>query len=266
MANNYCIVANWKMEFTHRQSLEWLRKYYKELVTLVEQAPVTLILCPLVTCLEEFGRYIQNNSIKLGAQNCSFVAHGAHTGEINVKTLKELGCSYCIVGHSERREYHFETNAHVAQKVQLLLEQGISPIICIGETQQERLHATYRQALEQQLAFIFEHDFILQHTTPLYIAYEPVWAIGTGNIPTYRELNSTFSWLKEHLMQKMQKNSTVHCKILYGGSVNSSTLERFLPLSLDGFLVGKASLDFQELKKIALLVEKYLALIKPKKY
>ena len=248
---NYIVLANWKMELTHHQSLAWLNKHYTALVTVLRQnTPVTLVLCPSFTCLEQFNKITHKTVIKIGAQDCSYALSGAYTADTSPQTLQELGCTYCIVGHSERRRYYHETDAHIAQKVKLLIEHSITPVVCIGETEQERSHNTVYTRLTEQLEPVF--NIIHEHKAPFCIAYEPVWAIGTGVTPTSQQLSSVLAWIQNYITSWGLEQ---HVTLLYGGSVTSANLESLAQQDLvDGYLVGKASLDFQELKKIVLLV------------
>jgi triosephosphate isomerase (TIM) len=246
-------------------------------------------------CKNDLGDNDLNNinnkesfQIKLGAQNCSCFAKGAYTGEVSVQTLKELNCTYCIVGHSERRRFLGETNEMVAQKVKLLLEHEIVPIICIGESTQDHENNQVIQKLEKQLAPVI--DIIKNNIikTNICFGYEPWWAVGTNILPKTDELEKIFSWLNQYLCNNLgnnfsskkssffenilDKNKKVNSKnilekkisvdknlnscdskinFLYGGSVNSSNIQSLKNIKfIDGFIIGKASLDLESVKKL----------------
>jgi triosephosphate isomerase len=229
------IVANWKMQLTHRESLQWLSTHSSSLNDTLTTTDATLVICPSYTvlpCMKDYGSHLE-----YGAQNCAFVDRGAYTGDISALTLKELGCSYAIIGHSEQRKYYGETNEHVAQKAHLLASLGIQPIICIGE---ESVNSSYEQAFNEQL------DFLTTMRTTLIIAYEPIWAIGTGQHPSAEKLSQVTQYLYSFAL-----NHGVQITVLYGGSVDEHLVTSYKGL-VDGFLIGKASLDAELLKKIIL--------------
>lgn len=209
------------MYFSYIQACAWLKTHLQELTTLTQEH--TIVICPDFTILS----HMQETEFRYGAQNCAQELTGAYTGEVSAQTLKELGCSYCIIGHSERRRLFGETAQACAQKVQRLQECGITPIYCIGEED-------------------FKQDPVLELAPKnLIIAYEPVWAIGTGVTPTIAELQDRIGSIKEYTEDRYP--------VLYGGSVNGKNSAELKKVTgLDGFLIGKASTDFQELKKIVL--------------
>lgn len=195
-----------------------------------------MILCP--TYLNINNKY--PNNIILGAQNVSSTGDGAFTGEISAKQLKTFNVKYCLVGHSERREYQNESLNLIALKIKRLLEEDIIPILCIGETKKERDEGKVKNVLKKEItsaiANISEKD-----KNKLIIAYEPIWSIGTGKIPTNSEISEVFSYIKT-----IMPNS----KILYGGSVNVSNIDTLQKINLiDGYLLGGLSLKPGELKE-----------------
>lgn len=251
MNNESLIVANWKMNFSHEEALLFVTQHYNNLCMLASTEKTKLILCPSFTALYPLYNVLKDTAIKLGAQDCSNHAKGPFTGQISAQCLKSLGCSYCVVGHSDRRKYNGETSHVVAQKASLLFTQGITPIICIGENSQEFEQGKTLAILEQQLAPVvnaFSGQSIPSAHAPIAIAYEPVWAIGTGKVPSYQHLEVVFSWLYTYI----QKTSCPGIwKFLYGGSVTGKTAPEIKKVShVKGLLIGQASLDFQELKKI----------------
>lgn len=195
-----------------------------------------MILCP--TYLNINNKY--PNNIILGAQNVSSTADGAFTGEISAKQLKTFNVKYCLVGHSERREYQNESLNLIALKVRRLLEEDIIPILCIGETKKERDEGKVKNILEKEITSATA-NISEEEKNKLVIAYEPIWSIGTGKIPTNSEIAEVFSYIKT-----MMPNS----KILYGGSVNVNNIDTLQKINIiDGYLLGGLSLKPSELEE-----------------
>lgn len=239
------IVANWKMYFSYTQALDFIKNYCRELVALGQQHDRLIILCPSFEILQSITQLMQSTpSVVFGAQDCSAHQFGAHTGQVSALSLAQLGCSYCIVGHSERRSEYGETSDLIAQKVERLLEQNIMPIVCIGEDEYTYRTGKVYVLLEQQLRPVLEKAH--RNSTCIYYAYEPIWAIGSGIVPDEACLKSIFSWLAKYLSMSGQS-----FKLLYGGSVTAATLPMLVTIrELDGVLVGGASVDFQKFKNI----------------
>lgn len=215
------VVANWKMNGSKNLFDEY-EKSFKDVNN--------LIVCAPFIYLRESGK------LTLGAQNIHQQLKGAYTGEVSAQMLAELGVKYCLVGHSERRQYFNETNDIIYAKAQTCLDANITPIICIGETleQYEKNHAV--SVLEKQLAEC------LPNKAGFWVAYEPVWAIGTGKTPTINEISKVHSMLREKL-----PNTT----LLYGGSVNGNNAAAIFSINnVDGALVGGASLDIAAMSAI----------------
>jgi len=188
----------------------------------------TLILCPTYLNIANFN----SNSVLLGTQNVSSYDNGAYTGEVSAKDLSSYGVKYSIVGHSERRRYQKETNEEIKEKINKLLENNITPILCIGESKIERDNNTYKSILEEELSILSNSNVI--------IAYEPIWSIGTGVIPTKEEIEEVFEFIKERFPNN---------KVLYGGSANLENIDMLKEISLiDGYLLGGLSLKVDELK------------------
>lgn len=194
-----------------------------------------LILCPT----HLFIGMVKLENIDLGAQNVSSTDCGAYTGEISASQLKSCNVKYCIVGHSERRKYQQETDIEINQKIKKLLEQDITPILCIGETKEERENRKEKEIilneLEEDLKNLSEQD-----RTKVIIAYEPIWSIGTGIIPTEEQITEIFNIIKD----KFPNN-----KVLYGGSANEENIDMLKQIStIDGYLLGGLSLKPDKLK------------------
>lgn len=240
---NHIFVANWKQNKDYLDSLQWLENNKTELHALVEQA--TIIICPNFVALARLCEISKGMGLFLGAQNCSAEARGNFTGEVSAKTLKEAGASSCIVGHSERRRLFGETHEQIAKKTQLLLENGITPILCVGETQKDMPVGEITGFLANQL----NSSTTFSEIEKIYIAYEPGWAIGTNQVPETGKLREIMAWLQGWVKENLGGQG----KVLYGGSVSPENIGKLKTLpEIDGFLVGNGSLDFQNFKKIVL--------------
>jgi triosephosphate isomerase len=244
---SHIFVANWKMRMHFFDALNYCTKNYQELVSLADKHP--FILCPSFVALAPLSELLKNSPIKLGAQDCSPFTEGSHTGEVSAQSLREIGCSYCIVGHSERRAQFNETNESIAEKILRLIENQITPIICIGESELDAINERTYSVLEEQLAPIF---ITLQshrkEKRNILFAYEPVWAIGTGIIPEQQYVIDVFNWLHKTISQHLTHDSF---QLLYGGSVDKITISDLKKISsIDGFLIGGASTNFLQLQRI----------------
>jgi triosephosphate isomerase (TIM) len=244
---NKILIANWKMQKTYSESMTWVNENAHELDALVNKYKNKLVLCPSFLPIDQIRNILANTTINLGAQDCSAYERGAFTGEVSVLSLKEIGCTYCIVGHSDRRQFHGETDDLVAQKAALLLTHGITPIVCVGESSRARQDKQTYVSLCKQLKPVLEAISCITTKAELYIAYEPLWAIGTGHVPTQQELQEISLWIKEILSSCL----TIKTKILYGGSVDEQKMPDLNELPhVDGFLIGRASTKSEVLKKL----------------
>ena len=242
---SFYYIANWKMQFTFNDAIAWIEKYKRDLTHFGLDRLV--VICPSFPVLSSVTRLLSQTKIVVGAQNCSSYDTGPFTGEVDAKSLHELGCRYCILGHSERRILFGETDEVVVAKVRQCLINSLYPIVCIGETLEQRDAGLREQILEQQLAMIFK-ETRRWSGKKILIAYEPVWAIGSGVTPDAQDITQVIAHLQELVTLQNDKNQW---EFLYGGSVsgtNVADLKRIKTLA--GFLIGTASLDFQELKKI----------------
>lgn len=207
--------------------------YIKDLSEI--KTKIDLVLCPNFLNISEF----KSDKIILGSQNVSAQNSGAFTGEISANILKSYNIKYCIVGHSERTKYQQENYREINQKIKKLLESNITPILCIGETKEERDSKRYKEVIKEQLLSAIK-DLSLENQKKIIIAYEPVWSIGTGLIPTNNQIEEIFNYIKSFLMTN---------KILYGGSVNETNVDTLKKINLiDGYLLGALSLQGKKLK------------------
>lgn len=240
-------VANWKMHLSYNQALAWIKTHGQSLQKLA--ALKTIILCPSYDALSQIHEETKKSNVALGAQNCAAEISGAYTGQVSAQSLKEIGCSYCIIGHSEQIKYTHETIAITRKKLECALMCNLIPILCIGETEQEYKADQTLAVLDRQL-----NTLLTQHKkqpSKIIIAYEPHWAIGSDKIPSLPELQAIGTSLREW-SQELMPESTI--SILYGGSVDVRSAQLINELGLfDGYLIGRASLDFQIFEKIVVL-------------
>ena len=245
---NLLFVANWKMQRFYWQTIEWFAHHSAELTQL--SLTGDLVICPTFLELVELVKMSKTFSLKnihFGAQNCSIFEYGPYTGEVSARSLSEVGCAFAIIGHSERRILFHETSEDVALKVHHLINVGITPIICVGETREERDTGLRKQRIEQQLMPVLKVIKKLKKGA-FCVAYEPVWSIGTGETPEIGEIQEIFNEIIE-LGKKFVSGSNI--RVLYGGSVSVDNAKRLKSIdSLGGLLIGSASLNFQDFKKI----------------
>lgn len=242
-------VANWKMNMHAQAATEFVDKA-KEWVKKHPELERRIILCPTFPLLLPLKIELSESNIYMGAQNCSEHENGAYTGQVCAQDLVDVGADFCLVGHSECRMYLKESNDAIGNKVSRLFEHLINPIICIGETAAQHAQSRTLEVLEQQLAPI-AHAIKNSPSWPnvLTIAYEPVWAIGTGKIPPIQEIQAVFDWIKNYTTIHIAQVKTI--RILYGGSVDATNAPSLKAIQgLQGFLIGGASLDFQKFKNI----------------
>lgn len=233
--------ANWKMCLPFTQAVALVEQNHTTLAQLAQHHKI--ILCPSASAIHTLSTALTGTHIALAGQNCSAHQAGAFTGQMAATDLASAGATYCIVGHSECRTHNNESPALVGEKVLRVIEAGMTPIICIGETANEFKAQQTGAVLDAQLDPILT---LLPTTCSIIIAYEPIWAIGTGTLPTPKILAHCFARLAKKLATLQGKTT-----LLYGGSVNAQNAAALKQVPfLDGFLIGGASLDFQEFKKI----------------
>ena len=234
-------VANWKMNFNSSDTKSFLENWGKKDLNNKE---VKTIFCPSFTELNTTAELLQNSDSELGAQNVYYLSNGAYTGEISCRMLKDLGCNWVIIGHSERRAIFGETDEMVCHKLDKLTSENMYPIVCIGETKDERKNGETEEVLSRQLLVAFENQKgeNIEHTV---IAYEPVWAIGTGFTATIDMISEAHQCIRNIFNTNGFNGNEI--SILYGGSVtNENAAELSNITDVDGFLVGGASLDVEK--------------------
>jgi triosephosphate isomerase len=242
------IAGNWKMNNT----LEEAQALLDELKPMVKGAICEVVICPAYVHLNEIVKAVHGSDIKVAAQNMHYEDSGAFTGEVSAPMLSELGVSYVIVGHSERRQYFNETDITVNKKIKAAFKNGLIPIVCCGETLSERSSGTTGEVLENQITAGLR-DLSKKEISGLVVAYEPVWAIGTGKIASDEQANETISLIRGLIRRMYGQEAAEEVRIQYGGSVKPSTIGQLMSQPhIDGTLVGGASLkagDFAEIVK-----------------
>ena len=224
--------------------------FFEELAPMVKNTENEVIICAPFTDLFYTLLSAQTANIKIGAQNMHWEEKGAYTGEVSPQMLKAIGVEYVIIGHSERREYFAETDETVNKKLKAAHEVGLKPIICIGETLEQRENGETIQILEKQIKFGLE-GLTGEQIRNTIIAYEPIWAIGTGKTATKEDANETIKSIRKEIANMYGNDNAENVEILYGGSVKSSNSKDLFTMSdIDGGLVGGASLDAEEFSKI----------------
>jgi triosephosphate isomerase len=241
------IAGNWKMNKTPQEAVQLIN----ELKPLVKNTAAEVAVCPPFVDLSDVLKAVEGSSIKVGAQNMYHEDSGAYTGEISPVFLKSMNIDYVILGHSERRQYFKESNEDINKKVIAALKHGLKPILCVGETLEEREQGITFEVIKEQLhkCLVGLQQFKLDD---LVIAYEPVWAIGTGKTATKEDANEVIGFIRQQLKEILDEKLSLNIRILYGGSVKSSNIRELMNMpEIDGALVGGASLDAAEFSKIA---------------
>jgi triosephosphate isomerase len=238
------IAGNWKMNTKLEEAENLVRAMVAELDSIDN---VEKVLCPPFISLAAVKELIKGTSIKLGAQNMYFEDKGAYTGEISPLMLIDI-CDFVILGHSERRQYFAETDDLINKKVKKALESGLKPILCVGESLEDNEAGRTKQKIASQVNAGLAG---ISPTSQLVIAYEPIWAIGTGKAATGKQANTTISLIRSAVANLWDKETAQTVRILYGGSVTSSNIAEFIAeADVDGALVGGASLKADEFVSI----------------
>jgi len=243
------IAGNWKMYKTIKEAIELANGLKREFFKL-DFAAVDVVLCPVFTALSEVAEVLSETDIGLGAQDVYWQDEGAFTGEVSPLMLKDAGCQYVIIGHSERRQFFTETNETVNKKIKAALKCGLTPIVCVGENLQEReTNKTFKvieDHINNGLADIGASDIL-----KLVIAYEPVWAIGTGKTATPDQAQEVHKFIRDLLKNNYGQEAADNVRIQYGGSVKPENITELMNKpDVDGALVGGASLKVESFSVI----------------
>jgi len=235
------VAGNWKMNASTSQ-VEALLSDIKQRSYACDG--VALLVCPPFPYLAQTKYLLSGSDVKLGAQNVSEHESGAYTGEVSTQMLNDFACEFVIIGHSERRHLYGETNEQVAAKCSAAFKAGLCPILCVGETLEQREAGQTMQVINQQLAVVLAMNDNLAHFNKAIIAYEPVWAIGTGKTATPEQAQEVHAAIREQLASCGDAQLAPSVRILYGGSVKpDNAAELFSMTDIDGGLIGGASLD-----------------------
>ena len=240
------IAGNWKMNMLPDETI----KFIDEIAPLVKDTENEVILCVPYTDLFYALLTAQNTNIKIGAQNMHWEEKGAFTGEVSGKMLKAIGVKYVIIGHSERRQYFAETDESVNKKIKAAFENNLNPIVCVGETLEQREEVKTEEIITNQTRLALE-GLTNEQVKNTIIAYEPIWAIGTGKTATSEDANNSIKAIRKEIEKNYGKEVAEEVIIQYGGSVKSQNAkELFTTSDIDGGLVGGASLKVEEFSKI----------------
>ena len=240
------IAGNWKMNMLPNEAINFI----EEFAPLVKDTKHEVILCVPYTDLFYALLHAQGTNIKIGAQNMHWEEKGAYTGEISAQMLKSIGVEYVIIGHSERRQYFAETDETVNKKIKSALANNLKPIVCVGETLEQREQGVTEKIITTQVEKALE-GISAESLAQIIIAYEPIWAIGTGKTATKEDANDTIKQIRKKIAEIYGQNEAERVIIQYGGSVKSSNAKELFEMSdIDGGLVGGASLKAEEFSKI----------------
>ncbi|MFH1354647.1 MAG: triose-phosphate isomerase [Candidatus Omnitrophota bacterium] len=243
------IAGNWKMYKNIAEAIE-LANGLKRALYKIENQNVDVVLCPAFTALSEVQETLGDSVIQLGAQDVFWEDEGAFTGELSSRMLKDAGCNFVIIGHSERRKYFCETNETVNKKIKAALDSGLTPIVCVGETLEEREANKTFDVLEDHVRNGLK-NISLENVLKLVLAYEPVWAIGTGKTATPQQAQEVHKFIRDLLSKLYNKESAQSLRIQYGGSVKPENISDLIKQpDIDGALVGGASLKIDSFAEI----------------
>ena len=233
------IAGNWKLNKTIKDSIELVTLLKRELSEISE---VDIVVCPVFTSLRDVCDSLIDTNIGVGAQNLYWEDEGAFTGEVSAPLIKEAGAQYVIIGHSERRQYFNETDQTVNKKIRAALKHGLIPIVCIGEVLAEREAGKTKSVINTQFHGSLE-GLSAEEMQKIIIAYEPVWAIGTGKTATPAQAQEVHAYIRELLRERFDEDTADEVRIQYGGSVKPDNIgELIAQEDIDGALVGGASL------------------------
>lgn len=240
------IAGNWKMNYTVEEAVN----VATELKGLVKDAKCDVVICPTFVCLDAVKKAVTGSNVKVAAQNMHFAENGAYTGEVAPGMLEAMGIEYVVLGHSERRQYFNETDADIKKKIAAAFAHKITPIVCYGESLEERENGTTNAVIEAQVKVSLA-GLSNEQAEKVVIAYEPIWAIGTGKTATSEQANETIAAIRAMVAGIYGKEVADKVRIQYGGSVKPGTIKEQMGMSdIDGALVGGASLlasDFSQI-------------------
>ena len=236
------IAGNWKMNMTPSEA----RALVEELKPLVKDAKCEVVVCPPYVDLSAVSELIKGSNIRLGAQNIHWAEKGAFTGEVSANMLKELGVEYAIIGHSERRQYFGETDETVNARAKAAIAAGITPIICVGESLEQREKGVTAEVVSSQVREALK-GFTAENAADTVIAYEPIWAIGTGKTATSEQANEVIMQIRGVVRELFGEETAEKTRIQYGGSMNPKNASELMGMSdIDGGLIGGASLKAED--------------------
>ncbi len=253
------IVANWKMNpNSQKEAIQLFNSLKKSLKNLKK---AKIVICPpfvfLPLLLKASAFALRKSGLAFGSQNCFWQEKGAFTGEISPKMLRDLGVEYVILGHSERRKIFAETDKIIAEKLKLSLETNLFPIVCVGETKEEKKRGKTFQVLEKEIKIALK-KVPKSKIRKVIIAYEPIWAIGTKNSCSPDEVLTAILFIRKLISKLLDKKTAQNMRILYGGSVISQNAEEYLgEKNINGLLIGGASLDVKEFLKIVKIAQSF---------
>lgn len=240
------IAGNWKMN----KSCVETENLIKEMIPLIKNPDCKVVLCVPYTSLSSALKVVSNTNISIGAQNCHFEKNGAFTGEVSAQMLSSMGVEYVILGHSERRTYFHETDLMINKKLKSALKEGLNVILCIGESLEQREQNITFETISSQLKIAFR-DVLNEHLKKVIIAYEPIWAIGTGKAATAEIAEEICFFIREIIKQIYNEECSESIVIQYGGSMNAENANELLSQrNIDGGLIGGASLKAYDFSKI----------------
>lgn len=242
------VIANLKMNQTASET----KDYMIDLVASIKDAQTKVVVCPPFTSLAKAYSLSKKTNVILGAQNFHYEESGAHTGEISAPMLKDVGVEYVIIGHSERRKEFHENNTLINKKIQTAMNNGIKVVLCVGESLTERnankTQSVLKAQLEQALNGLYENEL-----DNIVIAYEPIWAIGTGKTATDKQIAETAYIIRQIIKENFSSKASNKMLVVYGGSVNKQNSKKiFATKGIDGALIGGASLDVKQFVDIIL--------------
>ena len=248
------VVGNLKMNLlTVAERDRYLESFQRDFEKLAKNS-AEIVLCPPAVHLEKFVEKLKLKNVSVGAQNIFWEERGSFTGEISSLMVKNIGCKYAIIGHSERRKYFTESNENINAKIKSALKDNLIPIVCIGESQTERKNGETAEVIMAQLNQSLS-DVPISRITEVVFAYEPIWAVGSDAIPTSDEILEVKITIRKLLVEKYGASAAEKVRILYGGSVNSKNVDQVcVEPQMDGVLVGRESLIPNEFLKIVSLI------------